>query len=1166
MGEVWRARDLALEREVAIKLPRRGRVEEAERWLAAEAQAVARLSHPHLVALLDRTVIPLGGDEAAPALVFELVAGRSLSAFVEKPRPWPWLRLITDQALQGLAYAHGRGVVHRDLKPGNVLLSGDLKQPWVSLLDFGIATWIRHADDGRAAEDPDLAPGTRRYMAPEQALGGRGDLGPWTDLYAWGVVLAELLLGRYPFPGETEDEIWSFRLRTRFTPPVQALADLGVPLRRFLLRLLAPDPAQRFGWAADARRALPPVTTTDLTAGSSFVPESTDVLMEVVRRPEDRDTDPGTGEGTDSGEDDEDGPAASVDLTGRTPALFQPRGSSITMELGPAAEEDVALPQSWIVDRPEPRAWEDGARRQDNGTQTPFPAASYGLLALREPPLHGRTSDWHAAWTHLSRVSSEKRPVVLLIEGPQGRGRTRFAREILAVAEELGVARSHQVRVRADGSGFAALRRLMHRVLRIADLPGADREERLRRVLSESGYPTDADLVPRLLHMLDADEGARREEAEDATTAVELFRVLARRRPLLLFLEDIERARDDAHLQWLQLLLDTPGETPVAVVATTRDHPHGGVGDDAGERLRSRPETLVLPMRVLPDDAIAGVLGFTAGLALDLGNEIARQARGDPRAAHQIARHLHESGRLRWTPQGFLLRADTPSTAGFLKLDAILTARAREFTRASADPEATSTVLDMLALVRERVRLEDLVATADRVGISAARVEAALSPLVLGALVDVRDEGPRLVHTALRGRLADAMDGRRRMAFLRAWAGVLEQEAGGPGHAERLLEAAWQREACGQPGPAARAELQAAHLLRRRGELEAARRAVASAVARSEGEHELLRAEEDADLQVLIAVLDHEQRDPPGSASELSGTLDLLQPLWATLPPSAERCRCDLAHAMAARRAGRPKDALEALQRALDGARVIKAPAAECRAMVALADLLRPPGDLYRSDGLAEQAWKIAEELGDDGLRKEVLLARLPTVFAREELDQARLLLDKLRALLRTRSSWQDLLDLWCFRGRVERLSGQLDAARQAWQSALFLGRRRHLPVASVLVEVANQALEAGDLQVAHDALQEARSDAGTPSHEMRQVLGMLEAERLLRTGHDLDGERALLEVEILLSQAPLAEPRWQRSLARAREAAPGLAPRFAALEGEMTRRLDLGRAGKRRR
>ncbi|HCP45188.1 MAG TPA: hypothetical protein DIU15_04055, partial [Deltaproteobacteria bacterium] len=189
--------------------------------------------------------------------VFEYVAGEPLLSWTDRPRPWPWVRRVAEQALTALAYAHGRGVIHRDIKPSNLLLSGEPANPQLNLLDFGIAAWdLRRASFGELTPVPvedDLIPATRLYMAPEQAMGIRGDVGPWTDLYSLGVVLLELLCGSIPFPGEDDEASWQFRVNNRFAPPVHAMAGLGAPLRRFLLRLLAPDSSQRYGWADDAR-------------------------------------------------------------------------------------------------------------------------------------------------------------------------------------------------------------------------------------------------------------------------------------------------------------------------------------------------------------------------------------------------------------------------------------------------------------------------------------------------------------------------------------------------------------------------------------------------------------------------------------------------------------------------------------------------------------------------------------------------------------------------------------------------------------------------------------------------------------------------------------------------------------------------------------------------
>ena len=1174
MADVWRAQDRVFERDVAIKLPRVHVLPgNAERWVAAEAHTVARLSHPHLVALLDRTTLgPVddGGPEV-PGLVFQYVSGRPLTAWATKPRPWSWLRNVASQILEALAYAHGRGVVHCDLKPSNILLSGEPESPWVSLLDFGIASWVSASRAGVESmtsipvADPSggRVAGTLAYMAPELVEGEGADVGPWTDLYELGVVLVELLTGTPAFPGDTNAGIWDLRLQSRFTPPLQAISDLGVPLRRFLLRMLAPDPAQRFGWAADARRHLPPPGTTDLTTGPrDYDPEGTDVLLEAIRRPEDRDTDPGP---------KSIGPT--TDPTGTDPIADASRlsshGGSGTLELAPAEDDEVALPAAWELDRPASDAWSEGARR-DLPPAAPFPAASYGLLAMRDSPLQGRDSEWDVGWTALRVAAQAQRPALLLVEGAQGRGKTRFARELSAVVEEFGLARSHHVRFRSEGSGAEALRRLLEQVLRVADVAPSARPARVRRVLAEAGYPPDADLVPRLLSMLAAHNRAFRPEEEEAATAIELFRVLSRRRPLLLWLEDVDRCADHAPLTWLSGLFQAKGPLSVLVVATTRGTDEGG-GPLHPEWavLRADARTERLAMAPLADAAIAALLAFTAGSTEELGLEIARWAKGDPRGARQIARHLHESGRLTWTPEGFTLRGDTPSTAGYLRFDAILEARAHDFVAGHKDAEGAQTVLDLLSLVLERARYVDLVEAAGRVGISEDRVAEAVAQLVVAALVDVRDEGPRLVHTALAARLRDRVEIKRRMAFHRAWASTLEA-ADGQGAAERLLEAARNRDACGQPGPAARDRRSAAHLLRSRGEREAAFRAVTRALDVVSKESGLLTAEVEADIHVLAARLGQETRDPPGTASELAGALDMLQPMWLPLPPSVEQCRYELAHAEALRRAGRMAEATESQKRARDHSRAVGSERWECRALAYLADQRRIEGDTGAAEQLCERADAIARRSRDPSLILRVLRVALPIAVARRAPEAVRRRLDRLRSLLRERAAWRDLQALWYFRGEAERIDGRTGEARQAYKTALSLGRKRRLPIAGILMHLMEMALVVGDLDTAREYEAEVAGAAApgvATTHEQRVVKAVLSAELAVRAGREAASGAALQDAEILQQQSPVADPELVASLRRAKRSTKDLAlrRRFDELGNDMAGRLAAS-SGRRRR
>ncbi|MEE2828511.1 MAG: tetratricopeptide repeat protein, partial [Myxococcota bacterium] len=426
-----------------------------------------------------------------------------------------------------------------------------------------------------------------------------------------------------------------------------------------------------------------------------------------------------------------------------------------------------------------------------------------------------------------------------------------------------------------------------------------------------------------------------------------------------------------------------------------------------------------------------------------------------------------------------------------------------------------------------------------------------------------RDEGPRLAHTALSEHIAERMEIRRKAAVHRAWANVLEASSRGYGRAERLIEAAWNRSACGEEAEAARAELEAAHLLRDRWELKAAWRAVDRALKRVVAAPSMLREEERADLHVLAALLEQEVREPPGTASELAMALDMLQPTWVSLPSCVERCRADLLHADALRRAGRPADARESLERALETARAIESWPWECSALVGLANDCRLRGALNQADSLAEQAHTLARRLADNHLLHQILLVRLPIALAKGEVERSELWLGKLRGFLRTRASWQDLQTLWRYRGEVEWLAGRRAAAREAFETARGLGRDRGLSNASVLLSLATMSLEDGQVADASTALRELGTDtvgADPHSHEQRAVRAILVLEQGARSGDSQAASGALQDAEILLEQSLLAEPRAVVSLTRTAacsDLGPGFVERVERLVERMRSCLD---------
>ena len=249
MGEVWAARDLLLDRPVAVKvlaaaLAGDGRA--AER-LRREARAAARLEHPNIARALD-----LGEQDGRPYLVMELLEGESLAARIDRPGPMAPAEAarVVAAVADALQAAHSAGVVHRDVKPGNVFLTAGGE---VKVLDFGIAS---------AAGDAGLTTGdllgTAAYLAPERALGRPAT--PAADLYSLGVVLYELLAGRRPFQGGSDLELAMAQVNAQ-APPLALVAPSTPPsLVAACERALAKDPAARPPSAAAFARLLRPPT------------------------------------------------------------------------------------------------------------------------------------------------------------------------------------------------------------------------------------------------------------------------------------------------------------------------------------------------------------------------------------------------------------------------------------------------------------------------------------------------------------------------------------------------------------------------------------------------------------------------------------------------------------------------------------------------------------------------------------------------------------------------------------------------------------------------------------------------------------------------------------------------------------------------------------------
>jgi hypothetical protein len=258
MGAVYLAQDTLLDRPVAIKLISLAVAPEQRRRLLVEARAAARIKHPNVV-----TVYRVGETDGQPYVVYELIPGKTLQELA-RPTPWPKVVELAVGVARGLAAAHEVGVLHRDIKPGNIMLS---ETGEVVLLDFGLAKIAEEepaagpaparAGDGVTAAGVRM--GTPRYMSPEAWRGEAAS--PQSDIYSLGVVLFELSAGRGPFGDASGDELAhramtdqpaSLRQAAPWVPP--ALADI-------VDRCLRRDPGERFGSATALRAELESLQT-----------------------------------------------------------------------------------------------------------------------------------------------------------------------------------------------------------------------------------------------------------------------------------------------------------------------------------------------------------------------------------------------------------------------------------------------------------------------------------------------------------------------------------------------------------------------------------------------------------------------------------------------------------------------------------------------------------------------------------------------------------------------------------------------------------------------------------------------------------------------------------------------------------------------------------------
>src|SRR5438093_6957744 len=260
MAEVWRAFQARLQRDVAIKvLPPHfaAQVGFTERF-QQEALAISHLQHPHILPVFD-----FGQQGDFNYMVMPFIEGGTLADRLGQPWPFERALEVLEPLASALDHAHSHGIIHRDVKPSNVLLGED---GWILLGDFGVSKVLEATT---VQTRPGGVVGTPAYMSPEQADGQ--SVGPASDLYSLGVIAYQLLTGQVPFQAETPIAVAMAQVHKPLPPPREVNPGLPQEVDSILLRALAKDPAQRFpsgealvnALAAAAAAQETPVTDTD---------------------------------------------------------------------------------------------------------------------------------------------------------------------------------------------------------------------------------------------------------------------------------------------------------------------------------------------------------------------------------------------------------------------------------------------------------------------------------------------------------------------------------------------------------------------------------------------------------------------------------------------------------------------------------------------------------------------------------------------------------------------------------------------------------------------------------------------------------------------------------------------------------------------------------------